>query len=111
MSIYYFNLNMTMAVKITIVTTRPSVDIPWSRWPDFRKNLFDAHKKNLIHYETSISDDKLTTTSILVWKDVASLIAWNQERTTKFHTKEVLLLDYYRKSNITYWSTQELIDD
>ena len=102
-----------MPIKITIERVRPSADIPF--YPDsldkLHKDIKPRHEHNILAEHRNISEDGLTQTVVMIWKDVQSLAAWNEDRTSSLELRETMLIEYHRRMNISYWSWQEWVDE
>lgn len=102
-----------MPIKITIERIRPSADIPF--YPDKLSSLYaelrPKHDHNILMENISLSEDDLVQTVVMIWKDVESLAAWNEDRTTSLEIKETMLIEYHRRMGISYWSWQEWMDE
>ena len=101
-----------MAVKITIRTRRTDSTIPFMP-PSLSKmydgQLLERHRNNLLDQSLSVSEDGLEQTVTMIWRDLDSLMEWNQDRTGSQTVKEMMLLEYRHQMGIEYWSQQELI--
>lgn len=92
-----------MAVKETIVYTRPSTDIlwPWESIPSI------SNTEVLFVVETSLSEDKLVFTSIRTWNSVADFVNEKSKQTTVTSNKQ--FFNYIINNNFKLVRTFEVI--